>query len=132
MVGYIKKDDFYFGDKLTPTTKKRLSSKAMLGDENWNVGIQYVHTVVFNFDKEKQIIKLNTNGRTTKTSKKWINYWFDYLNLNLEIRVEDYEWFVCSNWLKQYNIEMAYYDNFIIDLKKWLLKNWNKKYKFKK
>lgn len=85
----------------------RLSSKAVQYETDKELGIIYVNTVVYKENKESREITLNTNGRRTNTSKKWINYGLDGL-YNLYQR--NFERFLERNIPHMINEKVKYYD----------------------
>jgi len=111
---YLKQDHFkqVLAERVPDADKlfhhsERLSSKAMLFSSGDNLAIIYVNTVVFLKVGDK--IKLNSNGWTTNTTKKWINKGFDIVGKLANIYQKNWQWY-----LKENGDVREYQDNMII------------------
>jgi len=127
-MGYIKKEEFFEIEidslilNCTDYDLTRLSANAMMLETYICLSIQYEQTIVLIIDYEDRIIKLNTNGRQTMTSKKWMNYklkeyWYKLFqkdNTRFVTRKAQPSWIKqLRRWIEDGSI-LKYEDNMII------------------
>jgi len=79
---------------------ERLSPGAYLFSSGSHLAVIYQSTVVFygeiiNVDgKQKKVIKLNSGGWFTVTTKKWQNYALDLFNTGWHIYQKNFSWYI--------------------------------------
>lgn len=89
---------------------KRLSSKAVHFETEKMEGIIYVNTIVAMRQKSERLIKLNSWGRRTQTTKKWMNYLLN--QYNFEMYQKNYERYIDNPYTN--NLD-TYKDNIILE-----------------
>lgn len=103
-MSYLPKDHFFEMqiDALTLNdnphqdyTLERLSSKAMLLEEQiGRISIQYVDTIVFEWQEDSHIF-LNTGGWRTQTTKRWIQYGLNKVEPGrFHLYQKDFAWYI--------------------------------------
>ena len=81
--------------------------KTTIKKDNYFVYVKYHNTVIFTLNKAKNIVKLNTDGWNTPTTKRRINQCFDQYGIDAHLYQKDFTWYLINS--KGDKIE--YFDN---------------------
>ena len=95
-MSYIKKNDFDFNYRdLTGYDYNRISASAMSVSNATNEFIQYHNTIIVEFSMINDIIKLNSGGWYSPTTKRYMNNFLS--SLNIFIQQYQYTWYIIKN-----------------------------------